>query len=116
MALVDTMMVRRTSVPGAAGLPFSAPSPGCSFSASRSACSFSPNGVPNGVRMGVLATEAIAGHQIAVNLVSFAFMIPIGIGAAVSARVGQETRRADATAARRAAGAARSPPGLSSWT
>ncbi len=59
-----------------------------------------------GLLMGVLGAEAMAGHQIAVNLASFAFMIPIGIGAAASIRVGQEIGRGDASAARRAAGAA----------
>ena len=59
-----------------------------------------------GLLMGLLGAEAMAGHQIAVNLASFAFMIPIGIGAAVAVRVGQEIGRGDPPAARRAAGAA----------
>ena len=59
-----------------------------------------------GLLMGVLGAEAMAGHQIALNLASFAFMIPVGIGAAASVRVGQEIGRGDASSARRAAGAA----------
>ena len=59
-----------------------------------------------GLLMGLLGTEEMAGHQIALNLVAFAFMIPLGIGAAASVRVGQEIGREDAGAARRAAGAA----------
>jgi len=59
-----------------------------------------------GLLMGLLGTEEMAGHQIALNLVAFAFMIPLGIGAAASVRVGQEIGREDAGAAQRAAGAA----------
>jgi len=59
-----------------------------------------------GVLMGWIGTTAIAAHQIAVNLAAFAFMIPVGIAAAGSVRVGQAVGRGDAAAARRAAGAA----------
>ena len=43
--------------------------------------------------MGLLGTEEMAGHQIALNLAAFAFMVPLGIGAAASVRVGQEVGR-----------------------
>jgi MATE family multidrug resistance protein len=59
-----------------------------------------------GLLMGLLGTEEMAGHQIALNLAAFAFMIPMGIGAAAAVRVGQEVGRNDAGSARRAAGAA----------
>ena len=59
-----------------------------------------------GLLMGLLGTEEMAGHQIALNLAAFAFMIPMGIGAAAAVRVGQEVGRNDAGGARRAAGAA----------
>ena len=59
-----------------------------------------------GLLMGLLGTEEMAGHQIALNLAAFAFMIPVGIGAAASVRVGQEVGRSDPARARRAAGAA----------
>jgi MATE family multidrug resistance protein len=59
-----------------------------------------------GLLMGLLGTEEMAGHQIALNLASFAFMVPVGIGAAASVRIGQEVGRGDPGSARRAGGGA----------
>lgn len=39
--------------------------------------------------MGTLSTQAVAGHQIAINVASVAFMIPFGLSTAITARVGQ---------------------------
>jgi MATE family multidrug resistance protein len=54
----------------------------------------------------VQATTTLAAHQVAINLASFTFMIPLGIGAAAAVLVGQAIGRDDAGAARRAAAAA----------
>lgn len=59
-----------------------------------------------GIFMGWIGTVALAGHQVALNLVAFTFMIPVGISAAAAVRVGQEVGRDRADGARRAAGAA----------
>ncbi len=56
--------------------------------------------------MGAQATTTLAAHQVAINLASFTFMMPLGIGAAASVLVGQAIGRDDAAAARRAAVAA----------
>ncbi|HYW50829.1 MAG TPA: MATE family efflux transporter, partial [Gemmatimonadaceae bacterium] len=56
--------------------------------------------------MGMQATRTLAAHQVAINLASFTFMMPLGIGAAASVLVGQAIGRGDADAARRAAVAA----------
>ncbi len=56
--------------------------------------------------MGAQATNTLAAHQVAINLASFTFMMPLGIGAAASVLVGQAIGRGDATGARRAAIAA----------
>lgn len=53
--------------------------------------------------MGVQATTTLAAHQVAINLASFTFMMPLGIGAAAAVLVGQAIGRNDAGAARRAA-------------
>ncbi|MEX1259007.1 MAG: MATE family efflux transporter [Gemmatimonadota bacterium] len=58
-----------------------------------------------GILMGWLGTEPMAGHQIALNLSVFTFMVPMGIGAASAVLVGQGIGRGDAPGARRAAGA-----------
>ncbi len=42
----------------------------------------------------------LAGHEIALNCISFTFMIPMGLSAAASVRVGQSIGRADFAAAR----------------
>lgn len=56
--------------------------------------------------MGAQATSTLAAHQVAINLASFTFMMPLGIGAAAAVLVGQAIGRNDPTAARRAAVAA----------
>ena len=42
-----------------------------------------------GIAMGWLGAQAMAGHQIAVNLAAFAFMIPVGISQAAAVMVGR---------------------------
>ena len=59
-----------------------------------------------GILMGWLGTVAIAGHQIALNLAAFAFMIPLGISQAAAILVGRAVGRGDSGAARRSAGGA----------
>ena len=59
-----------------------------------------------GVAMGWLGTSALAGHQIALNLAAFAFMIPLGISQAAAVLVGRAIGRGRADEARRCAGAA----------
>ena len=56
--------------------------------------------------MGWLGTAQMAGHQIAINLASLTFMVPVGIAQAGSVRVGQAVGRGDPPAARRAVAAA----------
>ena len=53
--------------------------------------------------MGRLGTLALAGHQIALNVVSITFMIPLGLSATAAVRVGHALGRGDVPAARRAA-------------
>ena len=53
-----------------------------------------------------LGAVSLAGHEIALNCVSFTFMIPMGISAAASVRVGQAIGRGDPVAARAAGWAA----------
>jgi len=55
--------------------------------------------------MGWLVTVAMAGHQVALNLASLTFMVPLGISQATAIRVGQGVGRGDPSGARRAAGA-----------
>ncbi|MBI4472396.1 MAG: MATE family efflux transporter [Acidobacteria bacterium] len=50
--------------------------------------------------MGSLGTIAVAGHQIAINVASITFMIPLGIAMAISIRVGQAVGRGDHHGAR----------------
>ncbi len=59
-----------------------------------------------GILMGWLGTVAIAGHQIALNLAAFAFMIPLGISQAAAILVGRAVGRGDPAGARRSAGGA----------
>ena len=47
------------------------------------------------VLMGLVGQTALAGHQIALQTVSFTFMIPLGLGVATTARVGHAVGRAD---------------------
>lgn len=58
------------------------------------------------VAMGNLGETALAAHQVAMILASGTFMIPLGIGAAASVRVGAAIGRRDAAGVRRAGGAA----------
>ena len=55
--------------------------------------------------VGWIGTTAVAGHQVAINLASMTFMVPLGIGAATAVVVGQRVGAGDDGAARRAAGA-----------
>jgi MATE family multidrug resistance protein len=58
-----------------------------------------------GILMGWVGTVAVAGHQIALNLASLTFMLPVGIAQAASVLVGRAVGAEDPGAARRAAGA-----------
>jgi MATE family multidrug resistance protein len=53
--------------------------------------------------MGWLGTRSMAGHQVAINLASLTFMVPLGVGDAASVLVGQGVGRGDARATRGAA-------------
>ena len=59
-----------------------------------------------GVLMGVLGTTEMAAHQIAINLASLTFMVPLGIGAAAAVRVGHAAGAGDVSGARESARAA----------
>lgn len=52
--------------------------------------------------MGYLGTRDVAAHQIAINLASLTFMVPLGLSAAAAVRVGHAAGRGDAAAALRA--------------
>jgi MATE family multidrug resistance protein len=56
--------------------------------------------------MGRLGTIAVAAHQIAINVASLTFMVPLGIAAAAAVLVGRAVGRGDARGAARAARAA----------
>ena len=58
-----------------------------------------------GLLMGWLGTVAMAGHQVALNLASLTFMVPLGISQATAVLVGQGVGREKPRSARRAAGA-----------
>jgi MATE family multidrug resistance protein len=58
-----------------------------------------------GVLMGWLGAPAMAGHQVALNLASLTFMVPLGISQASAVLVGQGVGRGDPGGARRSAGA-----------
>lgn len=53
--------------------------------------------------VGQMGVVALAGHQIAINLASLSFMIPVGIGGAAATRIGNAIGRQDMPGARRAA-------------
>jgi MATE family multidrug resistance protein len=53
------------------------------------------------VAIGWFGTIPLAGHEIAINLASMTFMIPLGVAAAASAMVGRAIGRGDVAAARR---------------
>jgi MATE family multidrug resistance protein len=55
--------------------------------------------------IGRLGVVALAGHQIAINLASLSFMVPLGVAGAAATRVGNAIGRGDMAAARRSAGA-----------
>lgn len=59
-----------------------------------------------GLLMGVLGTRELAGHQVAITLAALTFMVPLGVGAAASVRVGRAVGAGDAAGARAAAHAA----------
>ena len=56
--------------------------------------------------MGWMGTQAMAGHQVAINLASLTFMVPLGVGDAASVLVGQAVGREDPEGTRGAARAA----------
>jgi len=58
------------------------------------------------VVMGWLGTTALAAHQVAINLASLTFMVPLGVGSAGAVLVGQAVGARDEARARRAAAAA----------
>jgi MATE family multidrug resistance protein len=55
--------------------------------------------------MGRMGVNELAGHQIAINLASLSFMVPLGVSGAAATRVGNAIGRGDTPAARRAAAA-----------
>jgi MATE family multidrug resistance protein len=59
-----------------------------------------------GLLMGLIGAREMAGHQIAINLASLTFMVPLGVSAAAAVQVGHAVGAGDAPRARRAAGAA----------
>ncbi len=58
------------------------------------------------VLMGMLGTIELASHQVAINLASLTFMVPMGVAQAGGVLVGHAVGRGDAEAVRRAAGSA----------
>jgi MATE family, multidrug efflux pump len=56
--------------------------------------------------MGELGTVPMAAHQIAINIASFTFMVPLGVSAAAAVMVGRAIGAGDPAGARRAAAAA----------
>jgi MATE family multidrug resistance protein len=56
--------------------------------------------------MGWLGTRQMAGHQVAINLASLTFMVPLGVSDAASVLVGQAVGRGDPVGSRGAARAA----------
>ncbi len=55
-----------------------------------------------GLLMGLFGQAQLAGHQIAIQSASMAFMVPLGISIATSVRVGHAVGRSDAAGVRRA--------------
>ncbi|MGI9078377.1 MAG: MATE family efflux transporter [Gemmatimonadaceae bacterium] len=53
--------------------------------------------------MGWLGTNQVAAHQVAINLASLTFMVPLGIGSAAAVLVGRAVGRNDGAEARRSA-------------
>jgi MATE family multidrug resistance protein len=56
--------------------------------------------------MGWIGTVEMGAHQVAINLASLTFMVPLGISSAAAVLVGRAVGRADPVSARRSAGAA----------
>jgi MATE family multidrug resistance protein len=56
--------------------------------------------------MGWMGTQAMAGHQVAINLAALTFMVPLGVGDAASVLVGRAVGRGDPEGTRGAARAA----------
>ncbi len=56
--------------------------------------------------MGWMGTRAMAGHQVAINLASLTFMVPLGVADAASILVGHAVGREDVAGTRGSAGAA----------
>jgi len=54
-----------------------------------------------GLMAGWVGTVALAGHQVALSLASFTFMLPLGVGQATAVLVGRGVGREDTPAARR---------------
>src|SRR3982075_1830971 len=52
--------------------------------------------------MGLISTQALAAHQIALQITAILFMVPFGIGMAATVRVGHAVGRNDAAAVKRA--------------
>ncbi len=52
--------------------------------------------------LGTLGTDIVAGHQVALNVASIAFMLPLGVAMAITVRVGHAVGRGDRPGARRA--------------
>jgi multidrug resistance protein, MATE family len=59
-----------------------------------------------GLLMGTIGTTPLAAHQVALNIASFTFMVPMGVAAAVAVLVGHAVGRGNALDARQAATAA----------
>ncbi len=59
-----------------------------------------------GLLMGVLGTTQVAAHQVALNLASLTFMVPLGLSAAAAVVVGHAVGRGDRQAATNASSAA----------
>lgn len=55
------------------------------------------------VLIGQIGVTALAGHQVAINLASLTYMVPVGISGAAATRVGNAIGRRDPTGARLAA-------------
>lgn len=55
-----------------------------------------------GLLMGLLGTDQLAGHQVALNLASLTFMVPLGVSIAGAVVVGHAVGRGDPVAARQA--------------
>src|SRR6185436_14062964 len=58
-----------------------------------------------GLLMGSIGVTAIAGHQVALSLAAFTFMVPLGVSGAAAVLVGNAVGRSDPAEARRAAAA-----------